>query len=212
MNKSSNAVVITSIVIALLCASCTSQKVYARQVDLDNFCPKFPLNSLCQGYKPSSHVEEGAAAVGQNPQIIKLKLKTSGSDTEWILIEKSENTVKLLYTIQSKRRRGFLNFLSEIAGIPIPLPKLGSRRQNDYPITSVVFEPDSCSLAQRLKQPENLAPQISQTSNISSCTVTGTNTVNLPEGTDIRSGRFTIKYQEGDLTKSITFRLPAEDE
>ena len=56
----------------------TIQKAYTREVNLDTLCQKFSLNSRCQGYKFSQ------TKIDRVPHVIKLKLKTSGSDREWI--------------------------------------------------------------------------------------------------------------------------------
>jgi hypothetical protein len=38
--------------------------------------------------------------------------------------------------------------------------------------------------------------------------ITGTDSLILPEGTNIRAGLFTIEYTEGELLRSVTFRIP----
>ena len=45
-----------------------------------------------------------------------------------------------------------------------------------------------------------------------SCTITGTDTLVLPEGTDIYAGSFTIYYREKDLKRSLSFKIPADTE
>lgn len=209
----------------VLLNSTVLQKAQAREVDLDTLCSKFPLNSRCQGYKSPSRVAkssavagretsaaaEDATAVGQDPQVIKLKLKTSGPDNEWIKIEMKENSVKLLHTTRSNR--GISQLFNGALGAvsPVPLPGFNFSKWSDHPTTRVVFEPDSCSLMRRLKHLESSTQQIGETSGSPSCTITGTDIVNLSEGMDIRSGRFSIEYQEGDLLRTITFRIPAEE-
>lgn len=181
------------------------QNVHAQEVDLDTLCQKFPLNSRCQGYKSPS-----AAALGQAPQVIKMKLETSGPDNEWIRIEMSENTVKVLHTTRSNR--GISKLFNGVLGAvsPVPLPGVNFSKWNDHATTRVAFESDSCSLLQRLKRPENSAPQISQPSS-QACAIVGTDSVFLAQGMDIRRGRFTIEYTEGNLLRSINFRIPAEN-
>jgi hypothetical protein len=58
--------------------------------------------------------------------------------------------------------------------------------------------------------PENSNPKAKQPNFSPNCAIAGTDSVVLEEGTDIRKGRFTIEYTEGDLLRSITFRIPAE--
>jgi hypothetical protein len=43
------------------------------------------------------------------------------------------------------------------------------------------------------------------------CAITGIDSLLLAEEMDIRRGKLTIEYKEGDLLRSITFRLPTED-
>jgi hypothetical protein len=114
----------------------TIQKVYAREVDLYTLCQKFPLNSRCQGYQFPQ------ATTNQVPQVIKLRLKTSGPDNEWIRFEKIGNTVKLMHTTRAQT-----TFSQVINGIvsaaPIPLPRIFNFYQwYDHPTTRVAFEPD----------------------------------------------------------------------
>ena len=44
------------------------------------------------------------------------------------------------------------------------------------------------------------------------CIVTGKETLKLPPGTDIYRGLFTIEYQENDLRRSLSFRIPYDVE
>lgn len=58
---------------------------------------------------------------------------------------------------------------------------------------------------------QNIPFQANQKNCLPSCAIEGTDSVVLPEGTDIRKGRFTIEYTEGDLLRTITFRIRDED-
>ncbi|MEN9568744.1 MAG: hypothetical protein RLZZ69_3942, partial [Cyanobacteriota bacterium] len=40
--------------------------------------------------------------------------------------------------------------------------------------------------------------------------VTGKKTLNLPRGTNIYQGLFTIEYQEEKLRRSLSFKIPAD--
>lgn len=172
------------------------------KVDLDTLCSKFPLNSRCKDYVSSSR-EEVTAAASQVPEIIKLKLDTSGPDNEWIRIERSENTVKLIHTTRAKA--GFSGAVDGVIGAvsPIPIPfGINFHRWNDHTTTRIVFEPDNCNQISNIQvaQPDKL-----------SCTITGKNTLSLPNGMEIREGRFTIEYTENELLRTITFRIPTKD-
>lgn len=57
---------------------------------------------------------------------------------------------------------------------------------------------------------QNIPFQANQKNCLPSCAIEGTDSVVLPEGTDIRKGRFTIEYTEGDLLRTITFRIRDE--
>ena len=58
---------------------------------------------------------------------------------------------------------------------------------------------------------QNIPFQANQKNCLPSCAIKGTDSVVLPEGTDIRKGRFTIEYTEGDLLRTITFRIRDQD-
>lgn len=176
----------------ILISSATIPKVHAREVKLDTLCQKFPLNSRCQGDKSSTAI---AARV---QQVIKLKLETSGSDDEWIRLERMGNTVKLLHTTRVKTVFSqVINGISSAA--PIPIPRIFNfYKWDDHPTTKVAFMSDSCLLLQRLKLSKD-------------CKIIGTDTLLLAEEIDIRRGKLTIEYREGDLLRSITFRLPVKD-
>ena len=190
------AVVMTA---AVLINGMMRSHAHAQEVDLDTLCQSFPLNSRCQGYSSPAQAEDAAAA-DQTPKIIKLRLDTSGSSSgEWVRIEVSGNTVKLLHTTRGVS--GFSRVTNGVLGIVSPVPLPNFYRWDDHPPSRVVFKPDSCS--------ENSAPDISQPSS-QGCTITGTDTVILAQGMDIRTGLFTIEYTDGNLLKSVTFRIPAQ--
>jgi hypothetical protein len=157
------------------------------QVDWDSLCQKFPLNSRCK---------EG------RPETIKIPLASSGAKDEWIRIDKIGDKVKLLHTRESNG--GVLsNVLNGAAGaaIPIPIPNFKLGEWKDNKMTSVMFKPDSCQ-----ESPANKA----MPENDPNCAIAGKNSLVLPKGTDIYAGLFTIEYTEGDLARSITFRVPKQ--
>ncbi len=192
----------------------------ARPVDLDTLCQKFPLNSRCQGYKS---LQERQNAVNQAPQVIKLRLNTSAS-REWILIKTSGNTVQLRHTTNKVTTFSRLtHFAVGFSPIPIPLPDFYG--WHDHQTTRIVFQPDSCAgnsapspnqpSSSTPNQPSSLTPNQpssltpNQPSGYQSCAMVGTDSITLLPGTDIRQGLFTIDYKERQLSRSITFRLPA---
>ena len=78
--------------------------------------------------------------------------------------------------------------------VPVPLPfvELNNYHWREHQVTEVIFQPDGCRS--------------------DSCTVTGVDTLILPEGTDLYAGLLTVRYQEKELERSITFRVPTDVE
>ncbi len=176
------------------------QKVHARKVDLNTFCQKFPLNSRCLIDKLTVQT-----------QVIKLRLKTSGERNEWIRIEISGNTVKLLHTTRDKSFvSDILNNLASLAPVPYLPDIFNFYNWYDHPTIGVAFESNSCILLQRLKSKKSVLTN-SRISGFPSCTITGTDSVVLTTGMDIHYGQFTIVYKENNLVRSITFRIPAKN-
>jgi hypothetical protein len=168
--------------------SSKTKETNAESVDWDSLCQKFPLNSRCR---------EG------RPEIIKIPLASSGAKDEWIRIDKVGDRVKLLHTRESDG--GLLsNAFNGAAGavLPIPLPNIKLGEWSDHKMTGVTFKPDSCQ--------ENSTNKAVQ-KNSSSCAIAGKDTLVLPKGTDIYAGLFTIEYTEGDLERSIKFRVPKQE-
>jgi hypothetical protein len=152
----------------------------------------------------SSTIDRKAQAQTENPapEVIKVRLETSGDRNEWIRIEKDGNTARLMHTTRAKT--GFSRAINSV-GLPISF-----HRWHDHPTKQVVFVPDTCTSQQ---YQELSARGVVRSSGISSsprCVVTGTDSVILPEGMDISRGQFTIEYQDGDLSRSVTFRVPSE--
>ena len=83
--------------------------IQAREVDLETLCQKFPLNSRCEGYQFPSQRQAAAALAA--PQVIKVRLRTPSTSNEWVRIEVSGNTLKLVHTTRTNRRAvtGLLN-------------------------------------------------------------------------------------------------------
>jgi hypothetical protein len=131
----------------------------------------------------------------QTCQIIRYRPEISGPDNEWIRIERCGGTVRAIPTRQGNENRGVLgvvNVVTDLAG-----PRAGFRRWYDHSVTRIAFQPDRCSAS-------------STSPDSSSCVITGTEELLLPANVDIYDGQFTIEYTDGELLRSMTFRLPIE--
>jgi hypothetical protein len=178
-----------------------------QKVDRDTLCSKFPLNSECQDYKAIKSESKiyqldrdsfcnkfPLNSQCQQPalQVIKLNLDRSGEDDEWVRIQKQANKIQLLHTTRVKDGlvSGALN--GALGFVPFPLPFVEANKYDweNHQVIEVAFKSDRC-------QADN-------------CTITGTDTLILPQGTDIYAGLFTIIYQEKDLRRSLSFKIPAE--
>lgn len=198
------------------------QPAYAQAVDRDLLCQRFPLNSHCTGYtqvprQGRPNLGQGLLLEGGANQVTKVRLGLSGLDNEWIRIEISNDTNgNVLTAYHTKRvRRELLSNLSSIAlrvgaqqlareaidgyDGPVPVPDVNFYRWADHETRRIVFVPDGCSenSPALLEQPQQL-----------SCAVTGTTSILLPSGTDIRAGLLTIEYAEEKLVRTVTFRVP----
>jgi hypothetical protein len=163
----------------------TSHNTNIKTIDWNILCEKFPLNSHCL---------KGA------PEIIKIPLKDYGAKDEWIRIDKIGNQVKLLYTRQTsedlvgKALDGIVD-----AAVPFPVPfSIYPKQWSDRKTTKIIFQPDNC----QLNSQENMKR------NLPECTISGKNLLDLPPAIDIRAGIFTLEYKEGELIRTITFRIP----
>ena len=202
---------ILAAVSAMTVNSSIASTAVTQEIDLDTLCRKFPLNSRCEdGRSTKSESEVQMYQLDrdsfcqdfpfnsrcQKPatEIINLNLDRSGEDDEWVRIEKQDNKIKLLHSTKVKDGlvSGALN--GALGFVPIPLPFVEANKYdwNDHRVTGVAFKSDGCKS--------------------DGCIVTGTNTLVLPEGTDIYAGLFTIDYQEQDLKRSLSFRIPADTE
>jgi hypothetical protein len=117
------------------------------------------------------------------PQVIKFKLNDLAGVAEWIRAEITGDQVKLLHTVMSES--GLSRALNRFLPIAI------SHTWYDHPASRIIFQPDGCDR--------------------SDCLITGTDTVMLPAGTDVYQGRFTLEYTESGWLRTITFKLPNQD-
>lgn len=140
-------------------------------------------------------------------QVIKFNLDRSGEDDEWIRIEKRGNTVRLLHTTKVKDVLVSKITNQALSFIPSPiLPDMSKYNWHDHRVTRVTFKSD-CE-ASRCES----AVRHRHRCKFENCLTTGKKTLKLPKGTDIYQGVFTIEYQEKQLARSISFKIPADIE
>ena len=169
----------------------------------DTFCTKFPFNSHCQ-QKPM--------------EIIQLNLERSGEDDEWIHLKKIDSTIELSH--RTKVRDDLVSTITDeaVGLIPLPsildflpfdvVPDINKYNWEDHQVTKVTFKSDRpCWCVEGLSSSWG-----DNRRKTPSCIVTGKKTLDLPEGTDIFQGLFTIEYQEKDLMRSLSLRISADVE
>ena len=159
-----------------------------KTIEWNVLCNKFPLNSRC---------------LSGPPEIVKILLAEFGAKDEWIRIDKTGNKVMLLHTrltdggIASKALDGIVS-----AAVPFPVPlSLYPKQWMDSQTTEIVFQPDNCQTNSQGK---------SLNSDLLNCDILGKNVLNLPQETNIRKGVFTLEYIEGELIRTIKFRIPVK--
>jgi hypothetical protein len=205
--------IIKSILIleTILLVSCI--KVFpavAQKISLSTLCNKFPLNSRCQNsnfttnksnLKTNQHTIDRDTFCKKAPlnsycqqkpmQVYQLNIDSSGEDDEWVRIEKKDNRVNLLHTTKVEDFWGSLLIDQALGFIPYPIPfDTNQYNWDDHQVIQVSFKSDRCKT--------------------DSCLVTGKKTLNLPRGTNIYQGLFTIEYQEEKLRRSLSFKIPAD--
>jgi hypothetical protein len=188
-----------------------NQKTNAKEIKLDSLCPKFPLNSRCLNYDYSlvkskqtklkierdslcSKFPQNSYCLQEPPQVIKIQLDRSGEKDEWIKIEQQDRTIKVRHTTQVKDDLVSGIFDGALSFVPVPLPFIELNKYNwkDHRVTRITFQPDGCQG--------------------NSCKITGSNTLTLPENTSIYAGLLTIEYQEENLLRSLSLRIPIDAE
>jgi hypothetical protein len=182
----------------------------AQKITLSSLCNKFPLNSRCLNHNFStnkSNQKINQYAIDRNTfcakvplnsycqektvQVFKLNLDSSGENDEWVRIEKKGNKVNLLHTTKVENFWGSLIINGALGLIPYPIPFDGTTYNwNDHQVIQVSFKSNCCQT--------------------DSCIVTSKKTLNLPVGTNIYQGLFTIEYQEEELRRSLSFKIPAD--
>ena len=182
-----------------------------KEVELDTLCVKFPENSRCADYSSSNptqpktkqHYFERESFCEEYPfnskcqqeplEIIKLNLKSSGNDNEWIRVEKTGNTVRPIHTTQVEGGLASSIFNRAVDMFYWDLiPDIKQYNWADHQVTQVSFKSDRCKSK--------------------NCEIVGSKTIELPEQTNIHQGLFTIRYQEEDIQRSLSFRIPRDAE
>jgi hypothetical protein len=157
---------------------------------------------------------EMQAEMMQPDRTIKVRLKRSGVDDEWVRVEISNDaageTLRAYHTTRVKQRllstliTGVANFGSEalVSELtdgydgPVPVPDINFHRWADHPTQHLTFVPEGCDA------------EISDRQSI--CAIRGTDTLRLPVGTEIQAGQLTIEYLEESLVRSVTLIIPSE--
>jgi hypothetical protein len=189
----------------------TFQKAQAD--DIQAFCQQYPLSLNCRGYITEMPGENAKGDAEPVSELIKLRLETSGPDNEWIRIETEQMTDnRVINAYHTTRiRRGLLSDVANgaigttaslLSPLPVPFG-VNFHRWEDHPTLSLAFKPDEC--------PTDLPQFDNQRFNSRTCLISGAESLILPVQLNIHEGVFTIEYQEKDLIRTITFRLPLED-
>ncbi|KAM3113269.1 hypothetical protein [Phormidesmis sp. 146-33] len=140
----------------------------------------------------SSQAQEQAAG---NAQVIKVKLNELAGVAEWVRVEVNGNRVRLSHSITSPS--GISRALRSV--IPLSI----NNTWYDHPTTRIVFQPDGCQET----MPASILP-----TRTGSCIIVGRDFVDLPPGTNLFNGRFTVEYTRSDLPSSVTFRVPQQNQ
>lgn len=210
--------------VATLTSYITAQPLQALEVDRGSFCELYPADFHCtsnfrlaQGDRSPTN-----SLIDSADRAIRVRLNVSGSNNEWIrmYIQDAADGMRLsaYHTKQIKQEvlsgvaNGLLEFGAEQLARevtddkydgPIPLPNvIGFYRWADHKTQRIVFFPDGCADEPVLGNTQSYGQ--------SSCAIAGTETIALPQGVNLRKGRFMLEYLEEDLVRTITFRLPPQ--
>lgn len=168
------------------------------------------------------HSQDMSPADDSADRILKVKLRISGPDNEWVRIEMNNNgngetTLRAYHTKRVKQAlwsfvatnllgagaAELTNQLIDGYDGPTPTPDITFYRWVDHPTRQLTFIPDSCS------QEASTFLESTHPLERPSCAITGTESLTLPSQTDIHAGLFIIEYREEDLLRSIAFRIPS---
>lgn len=169
------------------------RSAHAQEVDLETFCQNYPLNSRCQDYPAATSAE----SPDQTPDVIAFRLPASGPNNEWIRLDVDGSVIRVRHTTR------VLNPVTQVFSLALgPVNPIRFHNWRDHDTTQVTFVPDQCSQSSNLssEQPEN-----------SSCVITGSDSITLPDGLSVYQGEFTVEYLEEGLVRTISFRVPTEN-
>ena len=116
------------------------------------------------------------------PQVFRLKLTDRSGVSEWVRVEVNGQRVKVLHS--TVMPSGLSQILS-LTGMPVPI----GHTWFDHPTTAISFQPERCK--------------------DTSCTLIGIDSLELPLGTDVSRGEFTVQYIESDVKRSVSFNVPS---
>lgn len=215
-----NKLVLTTGVV-VLATGLTVDSWAAESVELNTLCLKFPLNSRCQDYQLDSELAKpnvieyqldrqtfcaefsfNSMCLTEPVEIINFNL----DEEEWIRIRKSGNTIQLYHS--DRLVDGLVSLITDGATSLIPDPgildllpfswfdlvplDLNKYDWQDHQVTRVSFKSDRCKL--------------------DDCLVSGKTAIDLPVNTSLSQGLFTVEYQDKELLRSVTFRIPEDIE
>ncbi len=118
---------------------------------------------------------------------IKINLNDLNDVSEWVRLERTGSQVKLIHTVSAPS--GVAKAVGKL--IPVTL----GHTWYDHPTSRIIFMPDTCV------QPTEL-----------NCSITGTTAVMLPTGINADQGKFTLAYTESTLVRTVTFRVPPQNQ
>lgn len=209
--------------VATLTFYITARPLQALEVERDSFCQLYPADFHCTSNFRLAQGDRSPTKINSASQTIRVRLNVSGPNNEWIRMDVQDaadgmrlsayHTKQIRQEVLSGVANGLLEFGAEQLAQevtddgydgPVPLPNVISfYRWADHKTQRIVFFPDSCAKDSVLRNTQSYEQ--------SSCAIAGTKTITLPQGTDLRKGRFMLEYLEEDLVRIITFRLPPQE-
>jgi hypothetical protein len=117
---------------------------------------------------------------------IKINLNDLNDVSEWVRLERTGSQIKLIHTVSAPS--GVAKAVAKL--VPVTL----GHTWYDHPTSRIIFVPDTC------QPPE------------SNCSITGTTDVTLPAGVNLDKGKFTLEYTESTLVRTVTFRVPPQNQ
>lgn len=157
-------------------------------------------------------------------QQTRIRLDLDGDNDEWIVVERrrTENGVVLSAYHTSRVRRDLLSagatglvrfgtgeLVEEIIDGydgPVFVPRINIHRWADHETQRIVFIPDDCQADGPVSEAiADMSPEEVQSPE--SCEISGTDSITVPNGTDLDTGSLMIEYVEKDLVRTVTFQM-----